>query len=419
MGESLQNTLNSVIGLAPRALGAVVLVIVAGFVANLVRTLIQKGLRSVKLPERFGDTSALTKPLSEIGFAVTWFLFLPGILQLLGITGLLEPLQTMANKILGFLPNLLGAALIFYVGMTIAKVLRQITASLLQTAGTDKLAARIGVGNALGGQKLSAMGGTLVYAFVLLPILVATLQALKLDAITAPATAMLGKILNGIPNFLAASVTIGISFVIGRMIAGVIANVLSGIGFDSLPEKLGLTLPQEGARKPSEIAGTLALVALLTFAVIEASQLLGFSMLAGLVEKLTLTAGQVLSGVIVLAVGMYLANFVSGLVRASGVASADRLAMAARVIVLGFVGTMAIKQMGIAGDIVNLAFGLLLGAVAVAAAIAFGLGGRDAAGRLVDGYLKTHPNLPAGSDVIFSRSAEAVTEAAEVVALEK
>jgi hypothetical protein len=416
MGESLQNMLNSVIGLAPRALGALVLVIVAGFVANLVRSLIQKGFKSVRLPERFGDASALTKPLSEIGFAVTWFLFLPGILGLLGITGLLEPLQTMANKTLGFLPNLLGAGLIFYVGMTIAKVLRQITTSLLVTAGADKLAARLGIGSALGTQKLSGMGGTLVYAFVLLPILVAALGALKLDAITAPATAMLGKILNGFPNLLAASVTVGISFVIGRMIAGVIANVLSGIGFDSLPEKLGFNPQQDGARKPSEIAGTLALVALLTFAITEASQLLGFTMLAGLVEKLTLTGGQVLSGVIVMAIGMYLANFVSGLVRASGVTSADRLAVAARVVVLGFVGTMAIKQMGIAGDIVNLAFGLLLGAVAVAAAIAFGLGGRDAAGRLVDGYLRTHPNLPTGTDVIFSRSAEAVTEAAETVA---
>jgi hypothetical protein len=48
---------------------------------------------------------------------------------------------------------------------------------------------------------------------------------------------------------------------------------------------------------------------------------------------------------------------------------------------------MGLRAMGIADDIVNLAFGLTLGAVAVAVALSFGLGGREAAGKLMEHWL--------------------------------
>src|SRR3546814_3016547 len=67
------------------------------------------------------------------------------------------------------------------------------------------------------------------------------------------------------------------------------------------------------------------------------------------------------------------------------------MARIARVAILGLVVAMGLRAMGVADDIVNLAFGLVLGAVAVAIALAFGLGGREAAGKVAqrwaDGYL--------------------------------
>jgi hypothetical protein len=61
--------------------------------------------------------------------------------------------------------------------------------------------------------------------------------------------------------------------------------------------------------------------------------------------------------------------------------------MAARVSILVLAGAMALGQMGVASDIINLAFGLLIGAIAVAVALAFGLGGREIAGRELDKWL--------------------------------
>jgi hypothetical protein len=98
-----------------------------------------------------------------------------------------------------------------------------------------------------------------------------------------------------------------------------------------------------------------------------------------ILEQIILIAGRVLIGVVIFAVGLYFANLAHRLVLSSGTGNSKLLAQAARVAIIIFVGAMALQQMGIGSDIVNLAFGLLLGAIAVAVAISFGLGGRDIA----------------------------------------
>jgi hypothetical protein len=65
------------------------------------------------------------------------------------------------------------------------------------------------------------------------------------------------------------------------------------------------------------------------------------------------------------------------------------LALAGRIAILVLSGAMALRQMGLANEIVNLAFGLLLGAIAVAVALAFGLGGRDIAARQLERWQKS------------------------------
>jgi hypothetical protein len=83
--------------------------------------------------------------------------------------------------------------------------------------------------------------------------------------------------------------------------------------------------------------------------------------------------------VVVFAIGLYLANLAQKVVASSGTHQSQILGQIARLAIITFVGAMALQQMGIAASIVNLAFGLLLGAIAIATAISFGLGGRDVA----------------------------------------
>jgi hypothetical protein len=105
---------------------------------------------------------------------------------------------------------------------------------------------------------------------------------------------------------------------------------------------------------------------------------------ATLVSQFIVAAGQVLLGLVIFGIGLYLADLADRVIRSSGAAQANILAPAARISIIIFSGALALRQMGIAEDIVNMAFGLLLGAVAVAVAIAFGLGGREVAERQLE-----------------------------------
>jgi hypothetical protein len=232
--------------------------------------------------------------------------------------------------------------------------------------------------------------GLVVYVLILIPVLIAALNALALEAITQPATNMLDTILGALPAVFAAGLVVAIAYVVGRVVAGLIANLLSGAGFDAVLTRMGLGKePAEGERTPSEIVGYLVLVAIMLFASIEALRLLGFESVADLVTQFTAFASQVILGLIIFAIGLYLANLAARTVQASGAAQAGLLAMAARVSVLVLAGAMGLRQMGLANEIINVAFGLLLGAIAVAVALAFGLGGRELAARELEEWLRS------------------------------
>ncbi len=225
--------------------------------------------------------------------------------------------------------------------------------------------------------------------FILVPVMISALNALDIAAITGPATNMLNTFMAAIPNIFAAAVVLAISFVVGRLVAGLVSSLLAGIGFNSLPARLGMSrAATTGARPPSDVVGSLTLVAVMLFAAIEAARLLGFDALANLIGGFIVLGGQIVLGLIVFAIGLYLANLAARTIRTSGTQYPRLLALAAQVAILVLTGAMALRQMGIANEIVNLAFALLLGAIAVAAALAFGLGGRETAGRELDEWVK-------------------------------
>jgi hypothetical protein len=392
--EPLNQLLIQVFQYAPRLLGAGLLLLIAWIVASVLKFALSRVLSAAKIDERLGSSAALEEekrvPLAQtLGNAVYWLvflLFLPAVLSALELEGLLQPVQGMLNQILGFLPNIFAAGLILAVGWFVARIVQQIVTNLLAAIGADQLR----LAPVLGERRLSGLLGLVVYVLILIPVLIAALNALALEAITQPASNMLNVILEALPAIFAATLVVVIAYVVGRVVAGLIANLLTGVGFNAILARLGLGKePAEGERTPSEIVGYLVLVAIMLFAAIEASRLLGFVLLADLVTEFTAFAGQVILGLIIFAIGLYLANLAAKTVQASGAAQAGLLALAARVSILVLAGAMALRQMGLANEIINLAFGLLLGAIAVALALAFGLGGRELAAREVEGWLQS------------------------------
>lgn len=372
--------------------------LVAWIVASILKHATSRALRIAKVEERF-DTLAgtedaervqVSKTLSEAVYWLVLLLFLPAVLGALAVEGLLEPVQGMIDAVLGFLPSVVAAGLILGVGWLAARIVQRIVTSLLVSVGTDRVSARVGLDQVLGEQRLSDVIGLVLYVLVLIPVLIAALDALALDAITEPASNMLNAILLSLPRVFAAVLILVVAYVVGRLVAGMVTNVLTGLGFNAILARLGLGREsREGEWTPSQIAGYLVLVGVMLLASIEASQLLGFQILATLVSELTVFLGQVVLGLVIFGIGLYLANLAAKVILASGAAQAGLMALAARVSILVFAGAIGLTEMGLANEIIQLAFGLLLAALAVAVALAFGLGGREVAAREIEGWLES------------------------------
>ena len=396
--EPLNQLLIQVFQYAPRLIGGGLLLLFAWALAGILRFFVTRVLKGAKLDERLGTLVGVEEeervPLSKtLGDAVYWLvflLFLPALLGALAVEGLLEPVQGMTTNILAFLPNIFAAGLILAIGWVVARIVQRIVTSLLAAIGTDRLSERVELDLVLGKQRLSGVLGLIVYFLVLIPVLIAALNALGLDAITEPASNMLNVILTALPGIFAAGLLVAIAYVVGRVVSGLITNVLTGIGFNAILARLGVGKePAEGERTLSEIVGYLVLVGVMLLASMEAARLLGFTLLADLVAEFTFFAGQVVLGLIIFGIGLYFANLAGEVVKASGAAQAGLLALAARISILVLAGAIALSQMGLASEIINLAFGVVLGAIGVAVALAFGLGGREIAARELEEWLKS------------------------------
>jgi hypothetical protein len=134
------------------------------------------------------------------------------------------------------------------------------------------------------------------------------------------------------------------------------------------------------------------------FATISALNLLGFTLAATLVSEFMVLAGRILLGLVIFAIGLVLSNLAARAIVSSNIAQPGLLALAARVSILVLATAMALRQMGLANEIVTLAFGLLFGAFAVAFALAFGLGGREPAQKEVERFFQALRNRRIGAD---------------------
>jgi hypothetical protein len=410
--EPLNALLRQLVGFLPRLLAAGLLLGLAWVVATVVRILTVRTLNAFRIDElvnRSEDTVPSLNQMSlgeTIGNALYWFVFLLFLIPILDALELkqgLQPIQALITEILAMLPNVLGAAIIFIVGWFTANVVRRIVTNLLAATGINNLGSRFGLRAVAGGQPLSGIIGTLVYVLILIPVAIAALNALQIDAISIPAIAMLQRVLDTLPAIFTAGVILTVAYFLARFVGEFVTSILTSIGFNNIFTALGIPVPTpqqtvsldgepvqtRTTRTPSEIAGIVVLVGIMLFATVAALDILRIPALTSLVQSILLVFGQILAGLVVFAIGLFLANLAFNIITSSGNAQALILGQVARIAIIVLVSAMALQRIGIAPNIVNLAFGLLLGAIAVAIALAFGLGGRDVAGEQVREWLNS------------------------------
>jgi hypothetical protein len=234
--------------------------------------------------------------------------------------------------------------------------------------------------------RLSNAVGFLVFVVVFVPALIAALDALKIAAISKPATDMLGMILAAVPHIIAAGLILFVTWLVASFASRLLASLLSALGFDNLPEHAGLA--NAFKKTPASIlVGHVVLFFAMLFATVEAANQLGFTRVSDIVDTFIRFGGDVLLGSVILVIGFWLANLAYEAIDRTSGPNTKGLASIGRYAIMALVLAMGLRAMGIADDIVNLAFGLPLGAVAVAVALSFGLGGREAAGKLTEHWL--------------------------------
>ncbi len=367
----------------PRVLAALAILLVAWLVARAVRAAALSGGERARIDERL-HSPGLVATLAGVASALVWLMALPALLGTLELQGLLTPVNAMLSRLMGFVPNVFGALVVLAVGLLLANIVRQILSGVLRAAGSEKVAERLGLGTALGKDGLAGMAGNAAYALLLLPTLVAALQPLGLDAVTQPLSRLLDTVIGLIPKLLSATIVVGVAALIGRALSTMVTALLASTGLDTLPQRLGAAPLRVAGRSLSELGGTAVMVAVVTVAITQASEIIGLPVLTQMLSSTGSALVRVGVALVIVIAALILASMAAQAILARAPRNAQLLAWAARAAILFFAAALALHQAGLPAEIVSIAFGAVVGGIAIGLAVAIGVGGRHVAGRVLD-----------------------------------
>ncbi|MGB3722235.1 MAG: mechanosensitive ion channel [Pacificimonas sp.] len=369
----------------PRILAAIAILIVAWIVAKAVKWGLSALVDRISYLKRHQSSVTSGTTLGEqLGTLAYWIVLLVGVvaaLQPLGLSQVVAPINEMTTSIFAYLPRIIGAAIVFFIGLVLARIVKQVIVTAMATFKADEWAAKAGVTDvAAKDLNLGRVLGTIAFVLIIIPISIMALNILDIPAITEPATRMLDVVLQAVPRVIAAGIILAIAYFIGKWASTITETLLAATGVDNAVASLG-AFP--ATMRTSRAAGVVVMTAILLFGAIMATQQLGFPAITALLTQVIELGGQVLFGSAIILIGVMLANVLANAVsRSTGETNFAPAIVKYATIALAV--AMGLRFMGLANDIVNLAFALILGSAAVAAALAFGLGGREPARRLLD-----------------------------------
>ena len=388
---------NQAIEWLPRILGAIAILVIAWILARTAKWAIAKMVDRIPALQKHNESEPGKTLGSLIGDIAFWLILLVGItlaLQPLQLGTVLEPVRRLTSETFAFIPNLIGAGLIFFVGLVIAKIVRRIVEGALLAANADSWLRRTGImetaGTApaapaeappavSGRTSLSRSVATLVFYLIMIPVTIMALDALAIDVISDPAREMLTTIADALPKIAGALILLAIGYIVGKLAKQFIEQLLPSAGFDRAVSAIGFT-PE--STTPSRTVGTIVMIAILLFFAIKAAELLESPIIAVMLAQALELGSRVLFGTGIIIAGVVIARIVAGLV--SGAGSENWLPAILKWSIVALAVAMGLRFMGLANEIVIIAFASIIGSAAIACALAFGLGGRPTAHKLLE-----------------------------------
>ncbi|HWO87880.1 MAG TPA: hypothetical protein VNL98_01890 [Gemmatimonadales bacterium] len=207
-----------------------------------------------------------------------------------------------------------------------------------------------------------------------------------LESLSRLKTALM-QILAILPGLLLALVILMAGFFVARTLERLTDALLDRLHFDREAARWGVAEAVERSgvgERPTRVVGKLLFWLVMLVVILLASSALGVENINEIFANLVGYVPSVFAAIIVMVLGLILGEFVRALILASagGVEGVPTLAQVAKSVVIVIAVFMALQQVGVAADIVTTAFTLILGAAALAVALAFGLGNTQLAGEI-------------------------------------
>ena len=188
-----------------------------------------------------------------------------------------------------------------------------------------------------------------------------------------------------IPQLIGAIIILIVGYVVAKLLQAVVSRLLGAIGFEHWMERGGIRQFFERAetrQTPTSILGTLVFWLVFIIAIVMATDALGIRQVSVVLSQLIAYIPSVIAAVLILILAALLANFLAGIIR--GATGSDILATVARVAIIVYAVFAALTQLGIAVQLTANTLLIVLGGVALAAAIAFGFGAQGVARDIVE-----------------------------------
>lgn len=355
---------------------AVLLLLLAFITAAVVKSLVVKLLTRTKLSALLNQTDSAggkersVEFIGKLTHLLVFLLFVPGIFESLGMREVSSPILNLLNTLWGYLPNILAAVLVLWVGFFIARLVRELLVPVFDRLKIDTLQEKAGIQVSDKG-RLSNTLAYIIYVLILIPVIIAALQVLNIEAVSTPAIGMLDTIFEFIPNILAALVIIIIGCMIAKFSGNIVESLIASAGFDAkLKEHL---IEKENNFTLSKVIGSAVHIIMVIFFIVESFSVLHLSVLTNIGNAVIGYMPYILASALIL-LACYVCDGLAGKALLKG--NHTVLALISKIAIYTIGIFMTLSELGIAEEIVNTAFILIIAALAIAFAISFGIGGR-------------------------------------------
>lgn len=364
-----------------RFLVYLILAFVVAGVARFIAVRLLRLARLDRLLDKWGvNEGQLGSSMSLVGklvYIIVFLLFLPGALNALGLEAVSEPILRITHAFIGYIPSIVAAGILVYVGIFVAMIIGQIVSVLLRKTKIDSLIKRHNEEQQM--TLLSDIIAKIVMAVIILVTIVQALTVLNIDAISGPALKIVDSVFSAVPSIILAAVVISCGLLVTGIACGLLTNLLVALNFDGMVNKV---LPQLKV-SATKIAVNTARSLIILFVVAQGVEVLGLTIFTSIVTAIVEYLPMVIKSAIIVALAFVGGSLIENMITGNG----ERMQGVGKIVKIGIytlAGFMILSQLEIASTIVNMAFIVTLAALAVAFALAFGLGGKDFAKKTLD-----------------------------------